>query len=178
MEKIVWVGRTTMLAVGSAVTLAIVLGATTTALAAVPGDPFRLGQANGVDALTSLIGRADGALLRVQNTSQGSKASPSPALSLSAQPGNPALVVNPRATTANNLSADELDGKDSTAFANGTGGKANDADRLDGKDSAAFVSSSTGTAPNADKLDGKDSTNFASGTGGKANDADRLDGLR
>jgi hypothetical protein len=39
---------------GFAVMLAVVLGVGTTALAAVPGDPFKLGKANAVNALTSL----------------------------------------------------------------------------------------------------------------------------
>ena len=41
---------------------------------------------------------------------------------------------------ATGLNADRVDGRDATAFAVGTNGKANDADALDGRDSASFAS--------------------------------------
>jgi hypothetical protein len=147
----------------------------TTALAAVPGDPLRLGQLNVIDgAATVLTGNnPNSTTLDVANTATDPNAR---ALQLKVDPGNAPLVVEPSAGTASNLSADKLDGKDSTAFADGTNGKANDADRLDGKDSTAFANATNGKANDADRLDGKDSTAFANGTNGKANDADRLDG--
>lgn len=124
---------------GSALTLAVVLGVVTTALAAVPGDPLRLGQLNVIDgAVTFLTGNnPNSTTLDVANTATDPNAR---ALQLRVSPGNAPLVVEPSAGTASNLSADRLDGKDSTSFANGTNGKANDADRLDGKDSQAFWS--------------------------------------
>ena len=42
---------------GLAMTLALMLGGATTALAAVPGDPFKLGRVNTINALTSLVGQ-------------------------------------------------------------------------------------------------------------------------
>jgi hypothetical protein len=82
------------------------------------------------------------------------------ALSMRVQPGNPPLTVNPEADTATNLSADKVDGKDSTAFVSATNGKAPDSELLDGKDSTEFLGASA-KAADSDKLDGKDSTDFA-----------------
>jgi hypothetical protein len=71
-----------------------------------------------------------------------------------------------------NLNADKVDGLDSTQFASGTGGKADDADLLDGKDSGAFATGTNGKADNAlfadlagdaNKLGGKDPSAFWSG---------------
>jgi hypothetical protein len=76
------------------------------------------------------------------------------------QPGNPPLIVNPEAGTATNLSADTVDGKDSTTFVSATNGKAPDSELLDGKDSTEFLGA-TAKAADSDKLDGKDSTDFA-----------------
>jgi hypothetical protein len=174
-RTVMWVGRATVFTVGLAVTLALMIGVATTALAAVPGDPFRLGRINAVDAASGLVGSVNGAMLTIENNAPGSRAAPAPALSLDAQSGNPPLIANPEAGTATNLSADELDGLDQGAFLRANG-KANDANLLDGKDSTGFLTTA-GKAADSDKLDGKDSTSFANGTNGKANDADRLDGL-
>lgn len=103
-------GRATVFAVGLAVILAVVLGVATTALAAVPGDPFRLGRINSIDRLSTLVGTTANAMLRVDNNGSG------PALSLEANAGNPPVVVNAAAGKATNLDADELDGQDSSAF--------------------------------------------------------------
>jgi hypothetical protein len=51
MMKIV-VSRAGRLAKGLAVTLVHLFGVVTTALAAVPGDPLKLGQLNAINALT------------------------------------------------------------------------------------------------------------------------------
>jgi hypothetical protein len=45
------VGRATVVAVGLGVSLALLLGIATMALAAVPGDPFKLGKINKVNAM-------------------------------------------------------------------------------------------------------------------------------
>ncbi len=103
-------GRATVFAVGLAVIFAVVLGVATTALAAVPGDPFRLGRINSIDRLSTLVGTTTNAMLRVDNNGPG------PALSLEAGAGNPPVVVNAAAGKATNLDADELDGQDSSAF--------------------------------------------------------------
>jgi hypothetical protein len=102
--------RATIFAVGVAVILAVVLGVATTALAAVPGDPFRLGRINSIDRLSTLVGTTANAMLRVDNNGTG------PALSLEAGAGSPPIVVNAAAGKATNLDADELDGQDSSAF--------------------------------------------------------------
>ena len=88
--------------------------------------------------------------------------SPAPALGLNVSSGQTPMTVNPSAGTATNLSADELDGKDSSSFASATNGKANDADKLDGKDSSQFLGVAS-KASDSDRLDGKDSTAFFSG---------------
>ena len=159
---------------GLAVMVAVVLGVGTTALAAVPGDPFRLGEINAINAASRLTGTVAGPLLSLENDFVGSKAATGSALSLKVQQKQPPLVVNPEAGKATNLDSDELDGKDSSAFL-ATGGKAADADRLDGKDSAAFASGTNGKANDADMLDGKDSGQFLA-SNAKAADSDRLDG--
>ncbi len=68
-SKVMWVGRATVFTVGLAVTLALMLGVATAALAAVPGDPFKLGRSNAINRLTALVGGVDSALLRVDNNS-------------------------------------------------------------------------------------------------------------
>jgi hypothetical protein len=103
-------GKMTVFAVGLAVILAVLLGVATTALAAVPGDPFRLGRINSIDRLSTLVGTTANAMLRVDNNGTG------PALSLEAGAGNPPVVVNAAAGKATNLDADELDGQDSSEF--------------------------------------------------------------
>ena len=110
ISKAMRIGRATVLAVGLAVVLAATLGITTTALAAVPGDPFRLGQVNVVNAVSRLVGEVNGPMLVVDNDSSGPRAT---ALTLQAEKDTPPLKVNAAAGTATNLSADELDGKDS-----------------------------------------------------------------
>ena len=174
LARTLWLAKGAALFWGSVLTLAVVLGVGTTALAAVPGDPFRLGRINAVDAASSLVGHVNGAMLTIENNSPGAKGAPAPALSLDVEAGNPPLNVNPEAGTAKGLSADELDGLDQGAFLRANG-KATDANLLDGKDSTGFLTTS-GKAADSEKLDGKDSTSFASATNGKANDADRLDG--
>lgn len=101
--------RGTATAIGLAVVLAVVFGAGTTALAAVPGDPFKLGRLNGIDAMSTLVGSADGALLRINNNGSG------PALDLRVAEGGAPMNVN-STTRVNGLNADQVDGKDSTAF--------------------------------------------------------------
>ncbi len=108
-KKVMWIGSAAVFTVGLAVTLALILGVATTALAAVPGDPFKLGRINRIDQLSTLVGSADGALLRINNEGSG------PALDLRVQEGEVPINVN-SATKVNDLNADKVDGKDSTAF--------------------------------------------------------------
>ena len=152
--------------------LAMVLGVGTTALAAVPGDPLKLGQLNSVDAVSTLVGNVSGPTLSVENDESNRAAT-----ALNLRMGNPNLA--PMQTNATgrvvNFNADALDGREASFFADGTGGKADNADNLDGKDSSAFATGTSGKADDADKLDGKDSTQYLAANG-KASDADRLDG--
>lgn len=195
--RALWVVKGMALFWGAAMTLAVVLGLGSTALAAVPGDPFKLSQVNAAVATTALEGSIGGPLLQLSNSHDGSNThrgpgggtsdpppiplpgggSPAPALGLSVHPGQPPLTVSPGASTAPNLDADKLDGRHASAFASGTNGRADDANLLDGKDSSAFASGTGGVATNSDRLDGRDQWSFATATNGVANNADRLDGL-
>jgi hypothetical protein len=86
-RKVAWIGRAATFCVGLAVVLAVTLGVAATALAAVPGDPFKLGRLNAVDRLTTLTGSVAGPSLRVENNGGG------PALALKASAGGPPLTV-------------------------------------------------------------------------------------
>jgi hypothetical protein len=99
--------RRTALMLGLAMTLALVLGVATVALAAVPGDPFRLGRVNTINALTSLVGSVNNAMLKVDNNSTGTSAT---ALDLQVESGKAPMKVNSQTKVAN-LNADQLDGK-------------------------------------------------------------------
>ena len=117
------VGRATVFAVGLAMILAVVLGVASSALAA-NGKPFLLGKSNIATKVSTLVNKGVG-----------------PALGLKVGVDQAPLTVNPEAGTATNLSADELDGKDSGAFLGRTekAASAEDANTLDGVDSAAFA---------------------------------------
>ncbi len=92
-SKVVWVGRTTTFCVGLAVVLALMVGAATTALAAVPGDPFTLGKTNTISKVSTLIKQGVG-----------------PALDLRVDSGAP-LKVNSETMVAK-LNSDQVDGFD------------------------------------------------------------------
>lgn len=109
LSRILWLGRATATVMGLAVMLALILGIGTTALAAVPGDPFKLGRINRIDGLSTLVGSADGALLRINNEGSG------PAVDLRVEEGEVPMNVN-STTRVNDLNADRVDGKDSSAF--------------------------------------------------------------
>jgi hypothetical protein len=167
-----WIGRATIFGVGLAVTLTLTLGVATAALATVPGDPFKLGEINTVNAVSTLVGNVSGPTLSVENDESNRFAT-----ALNLRMGNPNLA--PMQTNATgrvvNFNADAIDGREASSFADGTDGKADNADELDGKDSSDFATGTGGKADNADNLDGKDSAQFLA-TNGKASDADRLDG--
>ncbi len=113
-SKVMWVGRTTVFLVGIAVILAVVLGMATMALAAVPGDPFRLGQVNSINnAVTTLKGSSAAAMLAVDNDSAATTAR---ALDLRVEPGRAPMRVTSDTRVAN-LNADKLDGQDSSELA-------------------------------------------------------------
>ena len=115
MRRMVWMAKGVALFGGFAVGVALILGVATTALAAVPGDPLKLGETNTInDAFTKLVGSNDGdAMLKVDNNST---AGGSRALDLRVEAGKQPINVNADAGKATNLDADELDGKDSNEF--------------------------------------------------------------
>jgi len=102
LAKSLWMARGTATMMGFAVMLAVVLGVGTTALAAVPGDPFKLGRTNTIDQLSSLVGSTSGTLLRVNNNGSG------PALDLRVEAGEAPMNVN-STTRVDGLNADRLD---------------------------------------------------------------------
>jgi hypothetical protein len=97
--KVMWVGRATVFLVGLAVTLALVFGVATAALGA-NGDFFKLGQRNVAQTVSTLVKKGTGS-----------------ALALQVGADQPPLTVNAAAGTARGLSADELDGMDSSQLA-------------------------------------------------------------
>ena len=138
-RKVMWVGRATTFCIGLAVVLAVALGATTTALAAIPGDPFKLGDINYVNRTTTLVGAAAGAILRVDNDGTGT--------ALDLKVGDPTVLPENKATApmkvdsrakVANLNADELDGRGAGDFL-AASGKAADTEKLDGLDSNEFM---------------------------------------
>lgn len=116
LARILWFARGTATTLGLAVMLAVVLSVGATALAAVPGDPFKLGEINTINAASGLAGSVQTPMLRVENLFESANVKGGEALALQVTPGRAPLSVNPEAGTATGLSADELDGKDSTGF--------------------------------------------------------------
>ena len=104
LSRIWWLGKGTATMMGVAVLLALTVGFASTALAAVPGDPFKLGRTNTIDNMSTLIGSASDALLRINNNGSG------PALDLRVQEGEAPMNVN-STTQVNALNADQVDGK-------------------------------------------------------------------
>jgi hypothetical protein len=95
-SKVMWVGRATVFVVGLAVTVALLFGVATTALGA-NGDFFKLGKSNFASAVSVL-----------------DKSGAGPALRLLVDSGAP-LAVN-SSKKVDNLNADRVDGKDSSAL--------------------------------------------------------------
>lgn len=107
-----WMARGTATTVGLAVMLAVVLGIGTTALAAAPGDPFKLGKTNTIDKITTLVGNVNKAMLKIDNNSTGDSAT---ALNLQVKPGKAPMKVD-SGTKVANLNSDELDGKSASGI--------------------------------------------------------------
>jgi hypothetical protein len=107
--KVAWVGRTAAMVFALALVLALVVGIGTAALAAVPGDPFKLGRTNTIDQMSTLVGSASGTLLRINNEGSG------PALDLRVESGEVPMNVN-STTRVNGLNADQVDGKSANDF--------------------------------------------------------------
>lgn len=123
--KVMWVGRAMAFLVGLAIILAVVLGVASAALAAVPGDPFRLGKLNAIDAVSQLVGSVTGPMLKIDNNGGG------PALRLESNANRPPLTVNADAGKALNLNADKLDGKDADELRSKALTAANDSKTID-----------------------------------------------
>ncbi len=176
--KVMWVGRATVFVVGLVVTLALVLGAATTAMGATGGS-FILGKANAATTVSKLTASIAGPALTLVNQSTEAAAT---ALNISVASGKAPVKVNAAAGTATNLSADELDGQDSTAFL-GANDTAADAQMLDGRDSSQFLPTSTYTKTLAVTTNGSGGINGSGWScdagdvllsgGGKLNDADK-----
>ncbi len=109
LAKSLWMARGTATMMGFAVMFAVVLGVGTAALAAVPGDPFKVGRINRIDQLSTLVGSADGALLRINNEGSG------PAIDLRVQEDEVPMNVN-STTKVNDLNADQLDDHSANDF--------------------------------------------------------------
>jgi hypothetical protein len=146
-SKVAWVGRTASMVFGLALVLALILGVVTMAAAAVPGDPFKLGQYNRVDGLTVLASTLAGPVLRVDNEGSG------PALDLRVgdprtDPFNktvaPMKVDSP--ARVDFLNADRLDGKSASRI--GVNGLRVARDQSDADDSSP-VKRATAVCPNA-----------------------------
>ncbi len=150
---------------GLALVLALVLGVATTALSATGGN-FILGKANGATSVSKLTASIAGPALTLVNQSPEAAAT---ALNLNVASGKAPLKVNAAAGTATNLSADELDGKDQSAFASSShnhdgsyyaaGSKVADSSHADQADSATNAQN----AVNADTVDGKNVADLVPG---------------
>lgn len=117
-RRAVRLARGTALVLGTAVALALVLGVATSALAGTGvGETFNLGKLNTVNGLSRLVGSVSSPMLLVDNNGAGS------ALDLQVGPSATApadktvapMKVDSQARV-DNFNADELDGKDASAF--------------------------------------------------------------
>lgn len=108
------VGRATALILGTAVMLALVVGAASTAFGA-NGDAWKLGKPNVATKITGLAGSlgVDGPMVRLVNNNAGTNDT---ALELRVQSGEAPMRVN-SSTRVDNLNADQIDGQDSSQFA-------------------------------------------------------------
>src|SRR5215210_7468657 len=110
--KVAWVVRSTSMVSGLALVLALILGVASVALSATGGN-FILGKANEATTVSKLTASIAGPALTLVNQSTDTAAT---ALNISVASGKAPLRVNAAAGTATNLSADEIDGKDSSEF--------------------------------------------------------------
>ena len=113
-SKVAWVGRTASMVFGLALVLALVFGAASMAFGA-NGQAWILGQNNAATAVTKLAGAAgvDGPMLQLINNDADANDT---ALDLRVQVGEAPMRVNSDTKVAD-LNADQLDGKDQSAFA-------------------------------------------------------------
>jgi hypothetical protein len=171
--KVMWVGRTAATVFGLALVMALVFGVATTAIGAT-GGKFILGKANGATTVSKLTASVAGPALVLVNNSTAAAAT---ALNISVASGKAPLKVNAAAGTATGLSADELDGRDSSQFANAThphsGGDITSGTVTEPRIDATVTrdgevmnitksSDGAGSGLDADTLDGQNSSSFAS----------------
>ena len=145
-SKVAWVGRTASMVFGLALVLALILGVGTMALAAVPGEPFKLGRINTIDEMSTLVGSAPGALLKVDN-----EEGDGPALNLRVDSGEAPMKVN-STKRVNDLNADRLDGTSADDI--GVNGlrvvtDRSDVDSASRKNAVALCNPGGGTSPRA-----------------------------
>src|SRR5215208_1824469 len=89
LSKVAWVGRTASMVFGLALVMALIVGVASMALAGTGvGATFNLGQQNTVNKISSLIGSASSAMLKIDNNGAG------PALALQVEPGEQPMTVN------------------------------------------------------------------------------------
>ncbi len=124
---------------GLALVLALLFGVAGAALSATGGN-FILGKANEATTVSKLTASLAGPALTLVNQSTDAAAT---ALNINVASGKAPLRVNAAAGTATNLSADKIDGKDSSAFL--------------GKAEKAQAAAHADTAGDSDTLDGRDS---------------------
>jgi hypothetical protein len=104
---VLWRGKVMLLAL----MVALALGAASTAMGHTGSvGLFHLNHSNTGTALTTLAANLASPVVRFDNNGTG------PAMNLQVEPGRAPMTVNSAAGTATNLSADELDGQDSTNF--------------------------------------------------------------
>jgi hypothetical protein len=135
--RVMRIGRATVFFMGLAVTLALLFGVASTALAGTGvGAVFNLGKTNSVNKISALVGSAAGPIVRIDNNGRGST------LNLEVQPGKAPLTVSPGAGMATGLRAEDAKTADVAGFAQ-SAGMASNSDNLDGKDSSQFMTAST-----------------------------------
>jgi hypothetical protein len=106
-NKVLWLGRATIFAVGLAVLIGLAVGLGSAVLAG-NGDPLLLGRANTATTVTRLAGTqgVDGPMLRITNNNAGANDT---ALDVRVDAGEPPMLVNSSARVSN-LNADLVDG--------------------------------------------------------------------
>ena len=144
------------------------------AVAASVGDALALGEVNKIDARTTLKGDPKGAMLQVYSTGKArailARADRN-ALKVTVDAGQSPITVNGSAGTAKNLSADELDGMDSTEFlpVGGVVAAHNGGDQFEGVTAVAeVVRSVTLTAPTAGVVIVTSTVSVDEGTAGES----------
>jgi hypothetical protein len=107
ISGVLWMARSVATTMGLTAMVAPTVWRASTALAAVPGDPFKLGKINTISRITQLVGTTDNAMLRIDNNFASASAT---ALDLQVRQGKASMKVN-SAVRVTNLNSDRLDGQ-------------------------------------------------------------------